>query len=507
MKKKFCLKTFILSFIGITLVMFVALYFIEKERRNNEFVNLIFEEHIMVEKISDSIKSSLNSSLSDLIFLRDTVDVALADGSVSTLPGLFSNFARSKDLYDQIRYIAYSGDEVVRVNYNDGDVSVVEASGLQNKSDRYYVYKTLDLAYGSVYISPLDLNMENGQVETPHKPMIRLVTPLKDKAGVVVLNFLAGDLIDEVHGYDRLSEGNLYLVNSDGDFLYSNNLFGDFAFMFGKEAKFQSYYPEEWLDFSKEGQMDSDEGFFTYTNVMMAIEKDDSEAIIKEEYWWLVSHIKSGSPLYREVNRANASIIKDIGTENYIFIFLAIALSAAFAFMRKRNMNAFMEIKWKSEYDMMTQILNRHSGIKKVKALLSKNSDFSLIYMDIDGLKCVNDRLGHASGDLLIKNFVAIVQSAIRGEDIFSRLGGDEFILIVQTTDNHIIHQVMERIESKRDAFVENNDLTYNISFSYGIVNVPGTENHTYNELVKMADTLMYENKKVKNRNCDKIIR
>ena len=84
------------------------------------------------------------------------------------------------------------GVELIRVNYNNGDPYVVPEKDLQDKSDRYYFHEAIVLDKGDIYTSPLDLNIEKGEIEIPYKPMLRIGTPYFDndgkKRGVVFLN-------------------------------------------------------------------------------------------------------------------------------------------------------------------------------------------------------------------------------------------------------------------------------------------------------------------------------
>ena len=95
----------------------------------------------------------------------------------------FLNMSAVKGRYDQIRIISNDGRELLRVNYNNGTPQVVEISKLQHKGNRYYVANSFLLPPGQIYKSPIDLNVEHGQIERPLKPMLRLGTPLLNKHG------------------------------------------------------------------------------------------------------------------------------------------------------------------------------------------------------------------------------------------------------------------------------------------------------------------------------------
>ena len=84
----------------------------------------------------------------------------------------------AKQKYDQVSFIGLDGRELLRINNEAGAPRIVPPGELQNKFRRYYFTEALFLAKGQIYISPLDLNLEQGRVKRPLKPMVRLVTPL-----------------------------------------------------------------------------------------------------------------------------------------------------------------------------------------------------------------------------------------------------------------------------------------------------------------------------------------
>jgi signal transduction histidine kinase len=87
-------------------------------------------------------------------------------------------FSRGKRAYYQLRLLDSAGREMVRVNVADGRPVIVRPERLQDKSGRYYVREGLGRAPGELYISPLDLNVEHGQVEVPHRRVLRYATPV-----------------------------------------------------------------------------------------------------------------------------------------------------------------------------------------------------------------------------------------------------------------------------------------------------------------------------------------
>ncbi len=140
-----------------------------------------------------------------------------------TLEQEFLALSRNRRIYYQIRYLDETGQEVVRVDA-DGLISqIVERAKRQDKSDRYYFKKTMRLSRQRIFVSPLDLNREKGEIGIPHKPVIRYAVNVYDnqnrQAGIVITNVDASqflNLLDEVR-----------LVNQAGYFMSHPDLTGE----------------------------------------------------------------------------------------------------------------------------------------------------------------------------------------------------------------------------------------------------------------------------------------
>ncbi len=132
----------------------------------------------------------------------------------------YYTFAATHPHYYQVRFLDASGQEVVRVDSDGQQAHIIPWDQLQDKSDRYYFTETIALPPGALYVSPLDLNREHGQVEIPHTPVIRYAMPvdyLGERAGIVIINVFADSFLrfleDHAPAYDTL------LVDSQGYYL------------------------------------------------------------------------------------------------------------------------------------------------------------------------------------------------------------------------------------------------------------------------------------------------
>ncbi|MFQ5963511.1 MAG: PAS domain S-box protein [Candidatus Scalinduaceae bacterium] len=136
---------------------------------------------------------------------------------------LFKTFSESRKIYEQIRYIDRAGREIVRVNLEEKSAFIVPSEELQDKSRRYYFKEAMSLKEGNIYVSQLDLNIEYGEIELPHKPMLRYSIPVFDrekrKRGILVLNVLADFLLKNILAHEYIKDVDSFLLDKRGFYL------------------------------------------------------------------------------------------------------------------------------------------------------------------------------------------------------------------------------------------------------------------------------------------------
>jgi diguanylate cyclase (GGDEF)-like protein len=131
------------------------------------------------------------------------------------------------------------------------------------------------------------------------------------------------------------------------------------------------------------------------------------------------------------------------------------------------------------------------------QSLLQKKT-LTLAYMDLDNLKYVNDTYGHREGDQYIQTFTNLISENFRCDDVFARIGGDEFCLVLE---GHLQKLTECKLEQIRETLIRENAKNYPVNFSYGVMVVTtNRKNITLNDILEIADRRMYNQKRLHKR-------
>ena len=260
-----------------------------------------------------SIITELSNIQSDVNFLARQGELHhyfdhLDDATLSLMAREYQLFSDEKKIYDQIRLIDTRGQEVIRINQQDGKSVIVAKDKLQQKTSRYYFRESLQLKRDEIYISPFDLNVEHGKIQIPLKPVIRFGTPVfnsaGEKIGVLILNYLGNRLLDNFRTATANISDHIMLLNNDGYWLSHYDRDQEWGFMLDHEHTFASDFAAEWKVISSEesGQLQTANGLFSFTTVYPTLEitghgrKDTGAAHKPQDFnhpWNLVAFISS----------------------------------------------------------------------------------------------------------------------------------------------------------------------------------------------------------------------
>ncbi|WP_286830210.1 MULTISPECIES: hybrid sensor histidine kinase/response regulator [Kordiimonas] len=235
------------------------------------------KETLAVELASQSVREALRlpaSQLYSVVNLEPRMLQALnsRDGNLSEIENAFITLLLRNPNYAQVRWISEDGMEIVRVDQKrPGVVRAKEADALQDKSRRPYVQQGLQLQKDQLYVSPLDLNMENGEIQIPYMPVVRMALRAYGNdgrpRGLIVLNIAAGPMLDQVRNYSATE--NIMLLNAEGYWLKSANPADEWGFMLGNTATMGTRHPRAWqkINTSASGYAETQSGLWTWQTI------------------------------------------------------------------------------------------------------------------------------------------------------------------------------------------------------------------------------------------------
>ena len=162
------------------------------------------------------------------------------------------------------------------------------------------------------------------------------------------------------------------------------------------------------------------------------------------------------------------------------------------------------ELRSLSLVDELTGLYNRRGFLvlaeQQQKIGRRTRRGFLLFFLDLDGLKQINDSYGHKEGDRAIVKASEVLKEAFRGSDIIARLGGDEFAVLAVEADTGAAQRPLLELEHELKELKIRKELPYPISFSIGVARSNPNNDESIEQLLTQADAFMYEEKRSKRR-------
>ena len=210
---------------------------------------------------------------------------------------------------------------------------------------------------------------------------------------------------------------------------------------------------------------------------------------------WIITTLMEKEPLLKEIRIIEKKNMM-IGISIFFF---SITISWIFAISTSKPVEAWMK---QARTDYLTKLYNRHHfftvGKKVYERLTHDTHDkLSLLMIDIDHFKRVNDNYGHSIGDIVLKGIAVLLQNELRADDLIARIGGEEFILLLPKTDSKMAVYIAERIRK----LIKNNTIQthkgpLSITVSIGIATSTNHPNLPFLEFIDIADKALYHSKK-----------
>lgn len=166
------------------------------------------------------------------------------------------------------------------------------------------------------------------------------------------------------------------------------------------------------------------------------------------------------------------------------------------------NSRLYTELQKQALHDELTGLYNRRGFFmlaeQQLKISKRLKTPFQLIFIDMDRLKVINDTFGHQEGDQALIDAARVLRQTFRASDIIARIGGDEFVVIVNTASENSLDIVMERLTQNIDILNRTPGRKYSLCMSRGIIPCLPEHGETIDDLLSQADALMYAQKRIR---------
>ncbi len=174
-------------------------------------------------------------------------------------------------------------------------------------------------------------------------------------------------------------------------------------------------------------------------------------------------------------------------------------LKARIALVRVQERQRVMSIT-----DELTGLYNRRGFFtlaeQRLKLARRQRKGLFMLYADLDGLKAINDTLGHQEGDMALVDTANLLKATYRESDIIARIGGDEFAVIPVGSAGDDIEVITSRLQKNIDAHNATANRNYTLSVSVGMAYYDTENPGSIDDLLAAGDRLIYEHKKIKRR-------
>ena len=334
--KKIYIRVFL--FIFMSLFLFsgaVVFYSYNQETVKLKTLELDHDLHNI--NMQDSIIAGELKGLStDILFLSELFHEYHNEANLQQIAEELRSFSAHRGYYNQLRFIDHTGMEQIRINDNKGQPFIAPSPDLQDKSDRYYFKETIVLDRAQLFLSRFDLNIENGVIEQPIKPVLRIATPLYNntgkKLGIIVINYLGNRLFSKMVQSHKYSGDQLMLLNHEGYWLLGPDKTMNWGFMHPdrQQHTFAHHYPDVWKKLSSldKGQLISPAGTFTWQSLSpwqyshaISLQDSDSPNRTDSEKTWKIVMFRDAASIARE-----QAPVKRTYLTNFIFLVICLVI-------------------------------------------------------------------------------------------------------------------------------------------------------------------------------------
>jgi diguanylate cyclase (GGDEF)-like protein len=451
--------------------------------------------------------------------------------------------------YMQIRLISATqhGLELVRVDRDGRALLQITEADLQEKAHYAYVFNTLRLGRGQVYLSDISINHEEGAHAGLNRPTVRVATPVMGAdgrvVGLVVINLDLNSLFDLLRS-TLPNAYQVYLSNHWGDYLIHPDPAETFGFDAGRRVFIQDTFKpvdalikgvgESVVTSLAPPQQRNDGLVAAFVRLPYGAQSEDKRFVI-------LGLSQPMTNVIQEMDRQGWKTAQMIALVGFLSVILAMVvarrvtrplklMTRAMALFSENQTVSHLNFKRQDEIGVLAASLNvmqntlvanlhelnesreairhlaQHDGLtglpnralfadRLLQALAQAQRDQSrlaVMFVDLDGFKPINDTYGHQVGDSLLTALAQSMQACVRNADTVGRVGGDEFVVLLPWVQSvHDATVVAEKICHSINQVMVIDGHSLVISASIGVAIYP---DHAKDQiaLIRQADEAMY---------------
>ncbi|MFA6801818.1 MAG: diguanylate cyclase [Acholeplasmataceae bacterium] len=512
--KSYMIKIFLIVFI-VFLLLYLFFTTLQKyDTYHEEVSNVSDQETIIVDGAIERLRDYMSFVVSDIEYLESQFEISIREGhTYESIENSWAVYSNSKQIYSQIRFLDTTGMEKIRINKNKNGAIIVDDADLTDKSDRYYFTESIGLADNAIYFSNIDLNVEDNLIVHPYELELRLSTPVYVNNilyGVIVLNFDFNLLLDHMPYYNENSNGDLYIVDQNSYFIYSNdvNTLWGFDILEHSDQTLANMYPQAWENIEdNQTQFITDLGLYTVKSLDFTtlINRNNYSFYSSGSMLHVITFVSNDTnPFLINSNLLLSFILLTLET-NWLMLLIVLFVSLIFSLLVYNRLKISYEESYYASIDQLTNIYNRNYGISNLEKMMKDKRNISICFIDLNGLKGINDFYGHQTGDQYIKHIIQIIHSYVEFPNFMFRLGGDEFIMVMHQNAKEL-EETWQTILNSFKEINENQGNNYKLSASHGIVELCDKFDEV-NKFITAADHIMYIEKNIyyKNKEVQKL--
>lgn len=484
-KINFLKLNFIIFLIAIFIFVIISGLII-KYNENEIYNQIVNEELLSLNNINSFAENRLSYVNKDLSFLRDIYSKYKTKTSLESadLEIIAKSFAYNRIYYDEFSVINTLGKERFRLN-NYNKPQIIVDDNLRDFSKEKWFFDFLN-SNNDIYISKVALSVEKRMVEIPYRPIIKFyIKVYKNQKieDIISITYNLNEIIRIISKESSNEFGYMEFLDKKGHYIYSIKRSNEFGFLFEDKnnISIQNNNEELWNKIV----FDGGNGKYISKNGDLYVYRKIRSRNLDYNLYLLYTNEKSliKEKVY-EISRIYIFSLAII-----IFLVSVLILYSLKEYLLRKTYNDKLEDL--ALYDTLTKIPNREYFNRKIEQNIKEKKSFSLLFLDLDGFKAINDTFGHHIGDEVLKAVSKKLRNSVKEKDFVARMGGDEFTIIMNDIRMKEIENICLRIikNISEDMIIDEN--ICKVGISIGVSRYPN-DGENIDQIIRIADDMMY---------------